>query len=64
MTTRSNFIKSELSKIYNLLDLSFEHADYAELEDDNRFIKIFEILMEMKDKSDLLRRVVKGKLFL
>ena len=29
------------------------------LENDGRFSKIFEILMEMKDKSDLLRRVVK-----
>ena len=47
MTTRSNFLKSELEKIYNLLNVSFEYADFARLENDNRFIKIFELLMEL-----------------
>ena len=64
MSTRANFVKSELSKIYNLLNESFEYADIARLKNDNRFIKIFEILMEMKDKSDLLRRLVKGNYFI
>ena len=59
MSTRANFVKSELEKIYNLLNESYEYANIARLENDNRFSKIFEILMEMKDKSDLLRRVVK-----
>ena len=48
MITRSNFLKSELEKIYNLLNVSFEYADYARLEDERRFIKIFELLMEIK----------------
>ena len=64
MSTRANFVKSELNKIYNLLNESFEYANIARLENDNRFIKIFEILMEMKDKSDLLRRMVKVNYFL
>ena len=59
MSTRANFLKSELEKIYNLLNESYEYANIARLENDGRFSKIFEILMEMKDKSDLLRRVVK-----
>ena len=59
MSTRTNFLKSELEKIYNLLNESYEYANIARLENDGRFSKIFEILMEMKDKSDLLRRVVK-----
>ena len=63
MSTRANFVKSELTKIYNLLNESYEYSNIARLEDDGRFIKIFEILMEMKDKSDLLRRVVKGNYF-
>ena len=63
MSTRANFVKSELNKIYNLLNESFEYVNIARLENDNRFIKIFEILMEMKDKSDLLRRLVKGNCF-
>ena len=63
MTTRSNFIKNELSKIYNLLNLSFEHADYAGLEDEKRFKIIFELLMEISEKSNTLQKVVKGKYF-
>ena len=63
MTTRSNFLKSELEKIYNLLNVSFEYADFARLENDNRFIKIFELLMELSEKSNTLRQVVKGSYF-
>ena len=60
MTTRSNFVKSELQKIYNFLNVSYEYADYARLENDTRFIKIFELLMEIRDKSNTLNKVVKG----
>ena len=63
MSTRSNFLKSELEKIYNLLNVSFEYADFARLENDNRFIKIFELLMELSEKSNTLRQVVKGSCF-
>ena len=38
MSARSNFLKSELNKIYDLLNVSFEYADFARLENDNRFI--------------------------
>ena len=44
MSTRSNFLKSELQNIYNFLNVSYEYADYARLENDTRFIKIFELL--------------------
>ena len=63
MTARSNFLKSELEKIYNLLNVSFEYADFARLENDNRFIKIFELLMELSEKSNTLPQVVKGSYF-
>ena len=63
MTARSNFLKSELNKIYGLLNVSFEYADFARLENDNRFIKIFELLMELSEKSNTLRQVVKGSYF-
>ena len=62
--TRSNFIKGELEKIYNLLNVSFEYAGHAGLEDDRRFIKIFELLMEISEKSNTLRQVVKGIYFI
>ena len=60
MISRANFLKSELEKIYNLLNVSFEYADYARLENDRRFIKIFELLMEIGETSNTLRQVVKG----
>ena len=60
MTTRANFMKSERQKIYNNLNMSYEYADFARLENDARFIKIFELLMEISDKSSTLNKVVKG----
>ena len=60
MSTRSNFLKTDLQKIYNNLNMSFEYADYARLENDARFIKIFELLMEISEKSNTLNKVVKG----
>ena len=60
MTTRANFLKRELQKIYNFFNVSYEYADYARLENDTRFIKIFELLMEISDKSSTLNKVVKG----
>ena len=63
MTATSNFLKSELEKIYNLLNVSFEYADFARLENDNRFIKVFELLMEISEKSNTLRQVLKGSYF-
>ena len=60
MKYRAKFVKGELEKIYNLLNVSFEYTDYSQLEDDRRFIKIFELLMEISEKSNTLRQVVKG----
>ena len=45
MTTRSNFVKSKLQKIYNSLNMSYEN--------DSRFIKISEI-------SNTLSNIIKG----
>ena len=59
MSTRSNFMKSEVQKIYNL-NMSYEYADFARLENDTKFIKIFELLMEISEKSNTLNKVVKG----
>ena len=60
MSTRSNFVKSELQKIYDFLKVSYEYVDYSRLENDNKFIKIFELLMEISEKSSTLNKVVKG----
>ena len=60
MSTRSNFLKSELQKICSNLNMSYEYADFARLENDTRFIKVFELLMEISEKSNTLNKVVKG----
>ena len=60
MTTRFNFLKSELQKIYNSLNMSYEYADFSRLENDANFIKVFELLMEISEKSNTLKKVVKG----
>ena len=46
---RAKFLKRERNKIYDLLNVSYEYADCARLEDNNRFVKIFELLMEITD---------------
>ena len=61
--TRTKFLKGELNNIYNLLNVSYEYVDWARLEEDNRFVKIFELLMEITDKSNLLRQIAKGSYF-
>ena len=60
MSTRSNFLKSELQKIYNNLNMSYEYADFSRLENDTRFIKIFELLMKISEKSNTLNNIIKG----
>ena len=60
MSTRSNFVKSELQKIYNSLNTSYENAQHFRMENDSRFIKIFELLMEINEKSNTLSNIIKG----
>ena len=64
MSTRSNFLKSELQKIYNSLNMSYEYADFARLENDTKFIKVSELLMEISEKSNMLKNVVRNNTFL
>ena len=64
MTTRSNFLKSELQKIHNNLNMSYEYADFSRLENDTKFIKVFELLMEISEKSNMLKNVVRNNTFL
>ena len=60
MSNRSNFVKSELQKIYNNLNMSYEYVDYSRMENDNKFIKVFELLMEISEKSNTLNKAVRG----
>ena len=64
MTTRSNFLKIELQKIYDRLNMSYEYADFSRLENDTKFIKVFELLMEISVKSNMLKNEVRNNTFL
>ena len=60
MTDRCDFLKTELQKIYNSLNMSYEYAELSRLENDTKFIKVFELLMEISKKSITLNKVVRG----
>ena len=60
MNNRSNFVKVELQKIYDNLNSSYEYVDLSRLENDKKFIKIIELLMEINDKSINLKNVLKN----
>ena len=60
MTNRCDFLKTELQKIYNSLNTSYEYAELSRLENDTKFIKVFELLMEISKKSITLNKVVRG----
>ena len=60
MSTRSNFVKSELQKICNNLNMSYEYADHSRLENDTKFMKVFDLIMKLSEKSNTLNKVVKG----
>lgn len=53
MSSRENFVKRELEKIYNMLNFINENCPYSMLEDDKRFAKIFELLFEINEKANL-----------
>ena len=60
MNNRSNFVKVELQKIYNNLNSSYEYVDLSRLENDKKFIKVVELLMEINDKSINLNNHLKN----
>ena len=40
--------------------MSYEFSDLARLENDNKFMKMFELLMLISEKSNEFKNVVKG----
>ena len=60
MSTRSIFVKSELDNIYNNLKMSYENTTFCRMEKDTRFLKIFELIMELKEKTIILNNIIKG----
>ena len=62
MSVRDNFVKSELEKICNILDECHDYVIITRFENDNRFFKVFELIVELSEKSNNLKQVVRGSL--
>ena len=62
MSARANFVKSELEKICNVLDECHDYVIITRFENDNRFFKVFELIVELSEKSNNLKQVVRGSL--
>ena len=60
MSTRSNFLKEALQTICDKLKISYDYANFSRLENDDRFVKVFDLLNEINEKSINLNKVVKG----
>ena len=66
MTARVDFVKSEIVKIYNKLNDTYEYVDnknnngITRLENDNRFFKIIELIVELSNNSNNLKQVARG----
>ena len=60
MSTRSIFVKSELDNINNNLKMSYENTTFYRMENDTPFLKIFELIMELKEKTIILNNIIKG----
>ena len=61
MSTRDNFVKSELEEICNKLEECYDKVIITRLENDKRFFKIFELIAELSEKSSNLKQVLNGK---
>ena len=59
MSTRDNFVKSELEKICNKLEECYDKVIITRLENDNRFFKIFELIAELSEKSSNLKQILR-----
>ena len=51
MSSREMFVKNELEKIYQQLNVSYEKCNYLTCQDDRRVLKIFELLFEIMIKQ-------------
>lgn len=58
MSYRSNFIKSELQKIYDKLNICYGNVDFTVLESDTKFIEIIDSLIKIIEESNKLEKIV------
>ena len=60
MKSRERFVKEEIKIIKNILDYVDNYVPYSSaLEDEERLIKIIDLLFETYKKSIILKRIIK-----
>ena len=52
-------VRRELEKVYQDLNVVYESCPYSVLKVDERFIKIIQLLFEIKEKTNLLKMIIK-----
>ena len=61
MKSRETFVKGETELIKKILSFIFEYIPYSStLDDEERLMKIIELLFEIKEKTIILRSLIKG----
>ena len=60
MDSRELFVKGELEKVYQELNVSYEYCPYSMLKENKRFIRIIQLLLKINEKSCLLKKLVRG----
>ena len=61
MESREIFMKGEIKLIKKILDYIVSYVPYSSaLDDDERLIKIIELLFEINEKTITLKRLIKG----
>ena len=62
MSLRDKFVKSELEKICIKLDECYDKVIITSMENDNRFLKIFEVIVELSEKTSNFEQLLKERL--
>ena len=61
METRETFLKGEIQKIKKILDVSYLYLPYSSsIDDEERLMKIIELLFEINEKTLTLKSLIKG----
>ena len=60
MDLRELLVRRELEKVYQELNVSYEYCPYSMLKENKRFIRIIQLLLEINEKSCLLKKLVRG----
>ena len=61
MKSRENFVKEEIKIIKKILDYIVDYNPYSSaLDDEERLIKIIDLLFEINEKTITLKRLITG----